>query len=66
MEANKQIPPLGEIPKLPPPDPKRFEKFCEFPDKDGFELPTGEKFYYEEDGGWFFNFQKINIFLYIY
>lgn len=35
-----------------PPNPDRFKEFRDLPDGNGFELPTGEKFYYEEDGGW--------------
>lgn len=42
------------------PNPKRFTEFCEFPDRSGFELKTGEKFYYEEDGGWL-SFLKFSI-----
>jgi len=37
---------------LQPPNPARFKEFCELPDHSGFEIPSGEKFYYEEDGGW--------------
>lgn len=35
-----------------PPDPSRFKEFRDLPDGSGFELITGEKFYYEEEGGW--------------
>ena len=35
------------------PNPERFKEFCELPDGSGFELKTGEKFFYDEEGGWF-------------
>ena len=51
MEAKK---------KVSPPNSDRFKEFSPFPDGSGFEIPTGEKFYFEEDGGWFI------FFLYLY
>lgn len=37
-----------------PPNPARFEKFLELPDKTGFTLPDGKCFYYDQFGGWYF------------
>lgn len=48
MQAEKKT---RKVPHKP--QPERFNEFLELSDGSGFELPTGEKFKYEKDGGWF-------------